>query len=97
MRRWSGAYFCKQTAVTTDVAELATTRVDLHRFHIAITAAIASGELTDKSWADYRNHRLRTIFVPADNPTPTRRRVAAYRAAKRVQPFIDIHLTVHAA
>lgn len=84
-------------AVTTDVAELATARVDLERFHVAIAAAVATGELGEKVWAVYSDHRLRTVFIPADSPAATRQRVAAYRAAKRIQPFIDIHLKGHAA
>jgi hypothetical protein len=84
-------------AVTADVAELAAARVDLQRFHTAVVAAVASGELTGAAWATFSDHRLRSVFVAADAPAATRRRVAAYRAAKCIQPFIDVHLKGHAA
>ena len=83
--------------VTADVAELAAARVDLQRFHTAVVTAVASGELTGAAWATFSDHRLRSVFVAADAPVATRRRVAAYRAAKCIQPFIDVHLKGHAA
>jgi hypothetical protein len=85
------------SAVAADVAELATARVDLQRFHTAVDAAVASGDLCGGDWATFSAHRLRRVFVAADGPSPTRQRVAAYRAAKSIQPFVDIHLEGHAA
>lgn len=86
-----------QRAHSGDVADLAAARVDLERFHAAVTTAVTSGELSAAVWTTYRGHRLRSVFNPPAGPVETRERVAAYRAAKRIQPFIDLHLRGHAA
>jgi hypothetical protein len=81
----------------SDIADLVAARVDLERFGTAIAAAIAGGDLAEQTWCTYAEHRLRVMYLPDRPPVPTRARVAAYRAAKKVQPLIDIHLEGHAA
>jgi hypothetical protein len=81
----------------TDVADLVAARVDLQRFGAAVAAAIADGEVEEQTWTSYADHRLRVLYLPGRAPVPTRQRVAAYRAAKKLQPFIDVHLQGHAA
>jgi hypothetical protein len=82
---------------TADIADLAAARVDLERFHTAITAAIARHQLPANVWATYTNQRLQPTFIPPDAPFETRQRVAGHRAAQHLQPFIDHHLHGHAA
>lgn len=81
----------------TDIVDLVAARVDLERFGAAVAAAIAEGDLAEQTWSTYAKHRLRVVYLPDRPPIPTRARVAAYRAAKKVQPLIDIHLEGHAA
>ena len=81
----------------TDVADLVATRVDLERFGTAVATAIAEGDLAERTWTTYADHRLRVVYLPDRPPVPTRQRVAAYRAAKKLQPLIDTHLQGHAA
>lgn len=80
-----------------DIGDVVAARVDLERFRMAIAAAITAGELTEEAWKTYADHRLRVVYLPARSPVPTRQRVAAYRAAKRLQPIVDFHLQGHAA
>lgn len=80
-----------------DIADLVASRVDLERFGIAVATAIADGAITEEAWRTYADHRLRVVYQPDRLPVPTRQRVAAYRAAKRLQPIIDLHLQGHAA
>lgn len=80
-----------------DIADLVASRVDLERFRAAIDTAIAAGDLTEETWQTYADHRLRVVYLPDRLPVPTRQRVAAYRAAKRLQPIVDSHLHGHAA
>ena len=82
--------------VGADVADLAAARVDIGRFHEAIMELLLSGALPLAAWEVYRDHRLGSDFVMAA-PAPTERRVAAYRAARRLQPLVDSHLHGHAA
>lgn len=80
-----------------DIADLVAAHVDLERFGTAIAVAIAEGDVDQQTWATYAGHRLRVLYVPGRAPVPTRQRVAAYRAAKKLQPIIDVHLQGHAA
>ena len=80
-----------------DIADLVAAHVDLERFGTAIAIAIADGEVDEHTWTTYANHRLRVLYMPSRAPVPTRQRVAAYRAAKKLQPLIDVHLQGHAA
>jgi hypothetical protein len=80
-----------------DIAEVVAARVDLERFRAAVATAIADGDLSEAAWLTYADHRIRVVYLPDRAPVPTRLRVAAYRAAKRLQPIIDTHLHGHAA
>ena len=80
-----------------DIADFVAARVDLERFGAAVAAALAEGDLAEETWTTYADHRLRVVYLPDRAPVPTRQRVAAYRAAKKVQPLIDVHLKGHAA
>ena len=80
---------------TDDVAELATDRVALDRFHTAIVRAIADGELTAAVWDSYRDGRLTRAFV-ADLPVTTaRERTETHRAGRRLRPFVNAQLLAH--
>jgi hypothetical protein len=80
-----------------DIADLVAARVDLERFGAAVAIAIAKGDFAEQTWATYAEHRLRVVYLPDRPPVPTRARVAAYRAAKKVQPLIETYLQGHAA
>lgn len=80
-----------------DIADLVAARVDLERFGIGIAAAIADGTLQSRTWVTFSDLRLRVVYVADRQPIPTRERVAAWRASKKVQPRIDQHLQGHAA
>jgi len=86
-----------QQLTQRDVADEVAARVDLERFGSAITTAINAGDLAEATWTTYADHRLRVIYLPDRPPVATRHRVAAYRAAKKLQPIIDSHLQGHAA
>jgi len=83
--------------VTADVADTVINRVDLERFQTAVETAIADGLIPPAVWAAYRDHRLHravTVGLPASS---SRERVAAHRAARRLAPYIDTYLGLHAA
>ncbi|HRE03211.1 MAG TPA: hypothetical protein PLV68_18070, partial [Ilumatobacteraceae bacterium] len=75
-----------------DIADEVAARVDLERFGSAITGAIAAGVLAEATWMTYSDHRLRVVYLLDRPPVATRYRVAAYRAAKKLQPLIDMYL-----
>lgn len=81
---------------TDGVAELATDRVALARFHTAVLGAIAGGQITTAVWDSYRDGRLTRAFV-ADLPvTTSRERTETHRAGRRLRPFVDAQLLAHA-
>lgn len=80
-----------------DIAELVAARVDLERFGTGIVTALAEGTLEPRTWATFSDLRLRVVYMADRQPIPTRERVAAWRASKKVQPLIDAHLQGHAA
>lgn len=82
--------------VTADVADTVADRVDLQRFQMAVETAVADGLIPPEVWAAYRDHRLHRA-VAAGQPTSSRERVAAHRAARRLAPYIDTYLGLHAA
>ncbi len=84
-------------SVVTDVADTVVNRVDLERFKKAIETAIANGLLPDEVWAAYRDHRLQRAVAVGLPPSSSRERVAAHRAARRLAPYIDVYLGLHAA
>lgn len=86
-----------RTSGWTDIADAVACRVDLERFRAAVVTAVAAGDLTEEAWRTYADHRLRVVYEPDRSPVPTRRRVAAYRTGKKLQPIIEVHLRAHAA
>ena len=83
--------------VTADVADTVAGRVDLERFQTAVETAIADGLIPPEVWAAYRDHRLHRAVVAGQPPSSSRERVAAHRAARRLAPYIDTYLGLHAA
>lgn len=87
----------QRPGVGTDVADRVVERVDLERFRAAIESAVADGLIPGAVWKVYRDHRLLravTAGLPSSN---SRERVAAHRAARRLAPYIDTYLGLHAA
>ncbi|MGQ0433191.1 MAG: hypothetical protein ACT452_12380 [Microthrixaceae bacterium] len=83
--------------VTGDIADTVADRVDLERFHTAIEAAVADGLIPPEVWAAYRDHRLHRAVTAGLPSSSSRERVAAHRAARRLAPYIDTYLGLHAA
>ncbi len=78
------------------VGDTAVARADLGGFIVAIRQAIDAEELPADMWTDFRDHRLRRVFVSTQARTSVQR-AATSRAARHVQPYIDTHLTSTAA
>lgn len=87
----------QRPGVTADVADTVVNRVDLERFQTAIEAAIADGLILSEVWAAYRRHRLQRAVTGGLPTSSSRERVAAHRAARRLAPYIDTYLGLHAA
>ena len=87
----------RRPGVTADVADAIANRVDLERFQTAIETAIADGSLPPEVWAAYRDHRLHRAVAAGLPRSSSRERVAAHRAARRLAPYIDTYLGLHAA
>lgn len=83
--------------VATDVADIVVNRVDLERFQTAVETAIANGLIPAEVWAAYRDHRLQRAVAVGLPASSSRERVAAHRAARRLAPYIDTYLSLHAA
>lgn len=83
--------------VTADVADTVAGRVDLERFQTAVENAVADGLIPPAVWAAYRDHRLHRAVATNQPPSSSRERVAAHRAARRLAPYIDTYLGLHAA
>lgn len=83
--------------VTADVADTVVNRVDLERFLSVIETAIADGSIPPEVWAAYRDHRLHRAVAVGLPSSTSRERVAAHRAARRLAPYIDTYLGLHAA
>lgn len=83
--------------VTGDFADVIANRVDLERFQNAIETAIADGVIPPEVWAAYRDHRLQRAVTVGLPTSSSRERVAAHRAARRLAPYIDTYLGLHAA
>ncbi len=83
--------------VTGDIADVIANRVDLERFQSAIETAIADGVIPPEVWAAYRDHRLKRAVTVGLPTSSSRERVAAHRAARRLAPYIDTYLGLHAA
>jgi hypothetical protein len=80
-----------------DVAEVVAARVDLERFHSAVTASIGRGVLSAAAWETYVDHRLSLPYVRQRPRSSSRERVTSWRVAKSLRPIINEHLAGHAA
>lgn len=84
-------------SVVTDVADAVVNRVDLERFLSVIETAVADGSIPPEVWAAFRDHRLHRAVAVGLPSSTGRERVAAHRAARRLAPYIDTCLALHAA
>lgn len=91
--RLASALVVTETAIADTVAD----RVDLQRFVHAVDEAIRDGALPADAWHTYRQHRLTRAIAGPTPPSTSRERVAAHRAARRLAPYIETHLGMHAA
>lgn len=80
-----------------EVGDQVVDRISLQRFEAAVEAAVSSGVIPMHAWAAYRNTRLLRAVVAGLPPTTSQERVLAHRAARRLAPYVDAHLSVHAA
>lgn len=72
-------------------------RVSIQRFCDAVNRAVSDGVIPLYVWDAYRNTRLRRAVIAGMPPTTGQERVHAHRAVRRLAPFVDAHLAVHAA
>ena len=72
-------------------------RVSIQRFCDAVERAVEDGVIPLYVWDAYRSTRLQRAIVVGLPPTTGRERVHAHRAIRRLAPYIDAHLAVHAA
>lgn len=79
------------------IDDIVVNRLALERFCGAVEHAVADGVLPLDVWTVYRNHRIRRALVPGLPASTGQERVAAHRAARRLAPYVDAHLGVHAA
>ena len=86
-----------QPGSTADIADTVADRVDLERFQTAVETAIADGLIPPEVWAAYRDHRLQRAVAGGLPSSTSRERVAAHRTARRLAPYIDAYLGLHAA
>lgn len=82
---------------TDQVGDLVVDRISLQRFESAIEDAVAAGVIPLHAWIAYRDTRLVRAVVAGLPPTTGQERVLAHRAARRLAPFVDAQLAVHAA
>lgn len=76
-----------------DVAELVAARADLCRFHRAVEAAVAAGDVAESGWMAYRDHRLGRLGLGTDRrPGTSRERMAAHRAGVHLARLAARHL-----
>ncbi len=80
-----------------DVGDQVVDRISLQRFEAAVEDAVANGVIPLHAWVAYRNTRLLRAVVAGLPPTTSQERVLAHRAARRLAPYVDAHLSVHAA
>lgn len=72
-------------------------RVSIQRFCDAVERAVEDGVIPLYVWDAYRSTRLQRAVVVGLPPTTGQERVHAHRAIRRLAPYIDAHLAVHAA
>ena len=85
------------TGRTDEVGDQVVDRISLQRFEAAVEEAVSSGIIPLHAWAAYRDTRLLRAVVAGMPPTTSQERVLAHRAARRLAPYVDAHLSVHAA
>lgn len=87
-------HFTAHPAPDRDIADIAASRVDLERFARGVQAAVAAGDLSERAWLAYREHRLRRAV--ADSPAcGAYQRTTASRTARKLQALTE--QTLHAA
>lgn len=79
------------------VADAVVDRVSLQRFCEAVDRAVKDGVIPLYVWDAYRSTRLQRAVVVGLPPTTGQERVHAHRAIRRLAPYVDAHLAVHAA
>lgn len=72
-------------------------RVSIQRFCDAVSRAVEGGVIPLYVWDAYRTTRLQRTVVVGLAPTTGQERVHAHRAVRRLAPYVDAHLAVHAA
>jgi len=85
------------TGRVDEVGDQVVDRISLRRFEAAVEDAVSSGIIPLHVWAAYRNTRLLRAVVAGLPPTTSQERVLAHRAARRLAPYVDAHLSIHAA
>lgn len=80
-----------------EVGDQVVDRISLQRFEAAVEDAVATGVIPLHAWAAYRYTRLLRAVVTGLPPTTSQERVLAHRVARRLAPYVDSHLSVHAA
>ena len=81
---------------TADHADHVAQVVDLARFGSAVQTAVARGEITTRTWNDFRDLKLARSILGGQRLTATQR-THAFRARQGMQDLIDILLSSHAA
>jgi hypothetical protein len=81
---------------TADHADHVAQVVDLARFSSAVHAAVARGEITTRTWNDFRDLKLARSILGGQRLTATQR-THAFRARQGMRDLIDILLSSHAA
>ncbi|MGD9798828.1 MAG: hypothetical protein AB7H43_12415 [Acidimicrobiia bacterium] len=87
----------RKPAWSDSIDDVVVNRLALERFCDAVEDAVADGVLPLDVWTVYRDHRIRRALVTGLPASTGQERVAAHRAARRLAPYVDAHLGVHAA
>lgn len=87
----------RKAAGSDGIDDIVVNRLALERFRLAVEQAVADGIIPLDAWTVYRNHRIRRALVNGLPASTGQERVAAHRAARRLAPYVDAHLGVHAA
>jgi hypothetical protein len=91
------ALLVRQQAWSNGVDDVVVNRLALERFRAAVEQAVADGVIPVDAWTVYCNHRIRRALVTGLPASTGQERVAAHRAVRRLAPYVDAHLGVHAA
>ncbi len=87
----------RQPSRSDGIDDVVVNRLALERFRVAVEDAVAEGVIPRDAWTIYRDHRIRRALVTGLPASTGKERVAAHRAARRLAPYVDAHLGVHAA